>query len=308
MERQSNNAITRVVSGVMISRRSVDGEREWREACLAELETSAEWPNLPAVSLNERRIYRGQAGIFADFTVTCHLASPGVAVSVMHTGRHYADDLDDDFAIYHYPKTNRPVASDANEIQSVKNAQLLGLPIFFISQRGNGRTVRKGWVVSHDDNARVFLIEFGESTPRPLAIEIDDAPFERKTRRDLTVSQIERRERSTKFRYQAATRYGGVCVVSGIDVYEMLEGAHVIPVKDGGSDDPRNGLLINAAAHRAFDARLWAINPTTLKIETKKDGPDPHRMRLSRLDLSGCGTLPHRSALEWRYEYFRQSA
>jgi len=31
----------------------------------------------------------------------------GVAVSVLHTGRSYADDLSEDSLLYHYPATNR---------------------------------------------------------------------------------------------------------------------------------------------------------------------------------------------------------
>lgn len=289
-------------------RSSRNEELVWREAMLAELAAHPDWPEILPSELNDRRVYRGQAGIWVDVTTTRQLCDPGVAVAVLHTGRHYADDLNEDDIIYHYPTTRRATSSDANEVQAVKNAQALGLPLFVIAQHGPRRRVRKGWVISHDDSARVFLIEFSDASPPPLAVEVDHAPFERTVRRDLTTAQIQRRNRSPKFKYQAIQRYDGRCVVTGIDVIEMLDAAHVIPVEAGGSDDPRNSLLLNAAAHRAFDARLWAINPSTLQIETREGGPPPPRMRLSNLDLSGFSKLPHQDALEWRYDRFRESA
>jgi hypothetical protein len=292
----------------MSSRTSPGEELLWREAIFAELAAHPDWPDLLASELNDRRVYRGQAGIWVDVSTTRSLCDPGVAVSVLHTGRHYADDLNEDDIIYHYPRTRRATSSDANEVQAVKNAQTLGLPVFVLTQHGPRRRIRKGWVISHDDAARVFLIEFSDVAPPPLAVEVDHAPFERTIRRDLTTAQIQRRNRSPKFKYQAIQRYDGRCVVTGIDVIEMLDAAHVIPVEAGGSDDPRNSLLLNAAAHRAFDARLWAINPTTLKIETRQAGPQTHRMRLTNLDLSGATRLPHREALEWRFERFLETA
>jgi putative restriction endonuclease len=87
----------------------------------------------------------------------------------------------------------------------------------------------------------------------------------------------------------------------------MLDGAHVVPVANGGSDDPRNGLLLSASHHRAYDKHLWSINPNTLEIETSPKGPNLRQMKFERTDvghLQEAGTLPHLDALEIRYEMF----
>lgn len=284
---------------------NLEAEQIWREDVIAELRNMSGWPDIPAAAINEARIYRGQAGIWCDFQRTSQLMSPGVAVSVLHTGRHYADDMSEEGIVYHYPKTNRSPTADANEIQSVKNAQTLGLPIFVVTQHGSARQIRKSWVTGFDDAARVFLIEFSDVPPAALVIQADsDKPFERQVQRDLTIAQIQRRNRSPRFKFEAIRRYGNRCVVTGTDVVEMLDAAHVIPVEKGGSDDPRNSLLLTASAHRAFDARLWAIHPTTLLVETKENGPTAQRMKILNTDLSGMRNLPHKSALEWRYELF----
>ena len=65
--------------------------------------------NVEPTHLRNLGIYGGAQGIWVDKT---HTASPGIGpdgatVAILHTGRHYPDDLSDDGVIYHYPKTSR---------------------------------------------------------------------------------------------------------------------------------------------------------------------------------------------------------
>jgi putative restriction endonuclease len=126
----------------------------------------------------------------------------------------------------------------------------------------------------------------------------------------LSIDQVVRVERDPRFKFQVIKRHAGKCVVTGLSVIEMLDGAHVVPVADGGSDDPRNGLLLSASHHRAYDKHLWSINPRTLEIETSPKGPSLKQMKFERTDvghLQEAGTLPHVDALEIRYEMFSRA-
>ena len=55
--------------------------------------------------LKENNIYRGAQGIYIDQTLTKNIDPKGITVSILHTGRHYPDELSDDGLIYHYPQT-----------------------------------------------------------------------------------------------------------------------------------------------------------------------------------------------------------
>ena len=90
--------------------------------------------------------------------------------------------------------------------------------------------------------------------------------------------------------------------MTDINVTEMLDAAHIIPVASGGTESNENGMLLSASAHRALDSGLWAINPLTLQIETKQDGPSAQRMKLSITDLSHYANKLNLEALEYRYE------
>jgi putative restriction endonuclease len=281
----------------------------WREAMWSDLKTHSDWPFLKPEDLRKLRLYGGAAGIWLDKSVTGTIHPAGVAVSVLHTGKHYDDEFDSDGIIYHYPTTNRSAGHDASEIEGVKQAGFLRIPIFVILRKGKLREVRRGWVMDHDDQNRLFLIEFGQERPVEIAVQVDQ-PFTAKVQRKLTPDLVVRAERNPRFKFEVVKRHSGVCAVSGLSVVEMLDGAHVVPVSSGGSDDPRNGLLLSASHHRAYDKHLWTINPKTLDIETTVKGPSLKMMKFevsSVKHLLSNGALPHPDALEMRYELFEKS-
>ena len=247
--------------------------------------------------------------MWADLDNTRVLTENGVAVSILHTGDHYDDDLDDRGILYYYPATRRRGSHDQNEVQSVKNAILFSMPVFVVIKIGDFREVRRAWVVDFDDSSSQFLFEFTESWQRH-AIEVD-RPFEARESRRRTPDLVVRIERNPRFKFEVAKRFGGLCAVSDLAVPKMLEAAHVVPVSKGGSDDPRNGILLSASHHRAFDRQLWAINPSTLQIETRPSGPTLEKMKFTRQSvehLAEMRCLPHQDALEVNYELFREAA
>ena len=279
----------------------------WREVVWAELQAHPLWPDLPPDLLREKKLYAGQAGIYADMTRTREISPTGIAVSVLHTGQHYADDVDDDGIIYHYPTTGRR-SHDQNEIDSVKTAQRLKVPVFVIVQKGTVRNVKRAWVTDSDDVSRLFLFTFSAKNQEDYIVEPDRNPlFVAQVDRPRTKAQIMRRERSSKFKFEVLKKYENKCVLSNLSVVEMLDGAHVIPVERGGSDDVRNGLLLSASIHRAFDAKLWAINPDTLRIETRERGPSLEKMKITVDSLAGSTFLPHIDALAHRYKIFKEA-
>jgi hypothetical protein len=116
---------------------------------------------VPPPVLRELGIYGGASGVWYDRARTGEAHPPGVTVGVLHTGRHYADDLSDDRILYHYPRTNRPATRDQGEIAATKAAATLELPVFVIrtSAPPSLRDVRRGRIVGHDDSLEIFNIE-----------------------------------------------------------------------------------------------------------------------------------------------------
>ncbi len=282
----------------------VEKELQHRLDILAKAQTLESWPLLSPGEVRELGIYGGASGVWVDKTRTQDFAKEGVAVGLLHTGRHYDDDIDDSGVLYHYPTTQRPESRDSNEIQSIKNAKSLKLPIFVIRNVGARKKIDLAWLDDFDDQLRICVLTFHGVNPESNTYrspkEIADLPLFG-PRKKSTV-EVLRAERDPLFKFNILKRFQGACLVTGINVTEMLDAAHIIPVASGGTESSENGMLLSASAHRALDSGLWAIHPSTLQIETKKDGPSAQRMKLLITDLSHQASKLNLEALEYRYE------
>ncbi|MER5862491.1 HNH endonuclease signature motif containing protein [Kitasatospora sp. NPDC002040] len=284
---------------------TVEEERAWRLSILRNLQARADRNGLlQAGDVRAVHAFDNYRGIWVDKERTGSLHPAGVTIGLMHTGIHYPDEIDDDSALYQYPRTRRP-GQDRSEIAASKAAAELALPVFVVSQRGDLRSVRLGWVADWDDRLERFLVSFGSTPPAKILDQelLDDRPFElegnRRRRRTGTVTT---RPDQARFKLEVFKRYGAVCPLSGLAVYAMLEAAHLRPDAANGSSDPRNGIVLNAALHRALDAHLFAIHPETLEVMTTPSGPTIAALGIKAPHLDRRGRLPHQEALRWRYE------
>ena len=282
----------------------IEKELAYRLDTLSKARSLPTWPLLTPGEVRELGIYGGGSGVWVNKSRTQNLAQDGVAVGLLHTGKHYDDDIDDTGVLYHYPTTQRPKTRDANEVQSIKNSKLLKLPIFVIRNVGPFKKVDLAWLDDFDDELRICVLSFHGVMPDANTFrspkEFEQLPLFG-PRKKSTV-EILRSERDPFFKFNILKRFNGACLVTNISVVEMLDAAHIIPVASGGTESSENGMLLSASAHRALDSGLWAVNPKTLQIETKSDGPSTQRMKLSNTDLSPYSDKLNLEALTYRYD------
>jgi putative restriction endonuclease len=254
--------------------------------------------------LRDVGIYGGAQGVWVDKSRTSSLTTDGTGVTVglLHTGSSYADDLSDDGVLYHYPATNRPRGRDQAEIDAVKAAGRLALPVFVITYPSPGSTVRDvhlGWVESWDDSLETFLITFGDNPPSSPMTMPEDEPFRLVEERRAARRHVRARVGQQRFKFRVFQRYGERCAVCDITAPQLLDAAHLRPKKERGSDDPRNGLVLCASHHRALDARLFAIEPESLRICYTASESEPRSLRIEYPTLEHLPKKPHKDALEW---------
>lgn len=257
--------------------------------------------DVPRGLLRQLRLYNGASGIFVHQEETKTLSAPnGAAVSFLHTGKSYDDELTSTGLIYHYPRTNR-AGHDESEIAAAKAAYKAGLPVFVITPGSSStkRTVYRGYVEEVDDERGVLLITFteGELPPPPTKEEVEST-FQAtdETESNETYSLRRNRPNQVRFAFQVFKRYGEVCAVCTVDVAGLVQAAHLVAKGKRGSDDPRNGLPLCANHHLAFDRGYWCMDPD-LKLHVKADGPALEDLAIIRADLSHLARLPHADAL-----------
>jgi len=284
---------------------AVEAERNYRFGLWEALKEKGGPKSVAPGLLRELGIYGGAQGIWVDKVRTgkINLDRGGITVAVLHTGSSYDDDLAEDCMLYHYPQTRRPPSRDLAEVNATKAAGRLQLPFFVItypSPNSNVRDVKLGWVESWDDQSSIFLVKFGNDPPEATALEtVDEPPFALTAPKPGRKREVAARSGQQRFKFQVFKRYGPKCAVCRLKVSGLLDAAHIRPKQADGSDDPRNGLVLCANHHRAFDAGLFGINPSTLEICCSPDGPDRVELGITVETVAHLQKTPHADALAW---------
>ena len=263
--------------------------------------------------LNKLGIYSGYRGIWTEKKRTKKMTKDGggVAISLLHTGEFYPDEISEDGLVYHYPVTEKP-GHDKSEIESTKNAQRLSLPIFIITHSEKNDTLRDvkfGWVAGWDDRSKEFYIDFQDKKqPRMVKpLSEDDEAFHLTEKSEDKRSLSKRRIGQAKFQFRVFQRYGPNCAVCDLEVRDVLIAAHIRGIEKHGSNDPRNGIVLCANHHLAMDSGLFAINPKSLKIKVLPKGPSAKKLRITRKDIMHLRDKPHDLALSWLWKKFERN-
>ena len=100
---------------------------------------------------------------------------------------------------------------------------------------------------------------YGGMAEPGLPLNVEDA-------RKRIEAQIVVRQGGAKFRREALKSFGGRCAISGWDVEEVLEAAHIVPHRGPQTDLADNALLLRADLHTLFDQKLLHIDPDSRRI------------------------------------------
>lgn len=300
------NAVLRKLGFTVLSSESTtrDEEFAWRMTVWHNLVARMDKDGLlSAGAVRDVGAYGGQQGVWVDTARTKKVNATGVAMGLKHTGTHYPDEFNEASALYHYPVTLRK-GHDAAEITATKESARLELPVFANSEIGELRRIQLGWVSGWDDEIKRFLVSFSDTAPRRI-IDHDlseEVPFELEGNRSRHKNRsVKVRPDQPRFKLEVVKRYGPRCPLTGTDVPEMIDAAHLRGDSDGGSSHPLNGIPMNVALHRAFDAHLFAIHPVSHEVHTLPNGPGLDRLGVTNPRLV-LHKMPHAEALAWRYQ------
>ena len=96
----------------------------------------------------------------------------------------------------------------------------------------------------------------------------------------------ETRPEQQEFRRKIAERDGLKCAISGCDIPEVLDAAHLAPRSPGGSDNPSNGIILRADLHRLFDAGLIEFDSVgTAVLDGAVQDPEYRRFHGAQLQI-----------------------
>lgn len=134
----------------------------------------------------------------------------------------------------------------------------------------------------------------------PEVIRAADLDDERRR----TLASIVQRQGQAEFRAALLRSYKGRCAISGCDVEQALDAAHIVPYSGPRANQCSNGLLLRADLHNLFDLDLLRIDPEKLTIVLA-----PQLQQSCYRDLEGVhlsvpdspSERPNREALKKRF-------
>lgn len=289
---------------------SVEEERQRRLSIFKKLPGDGISRIVDATTVSELKIYRGGSGVWYDKDITGLLVpdSPGVTVSVLHTGSAYPpNQLFQDGILYPYPSGESSSIRGRNSIDATKTAGRLRIPVFTVAytkRNSPERRVSVGWVEGWDDNLSRFLIAFGYDPPPQLIheVSVDALPFSwSKPNRKQLRQSVAVRSGEARFHFQVMRRYDGICCMCEFKVQEMLSAVHIRPRSEGGNDDPRNALLLCPLHAAAFKQAVVAIEPETWEMQCIHNGPSLAELGIVKDSLADISLKPHADAVRWRW-------
>ena len=118
--------------------------------------------------------------------------------------------------------------------------------------------------------------------------------------RERVVASIVRRRGQSAFRRALLDATGGRCALTGCQVTEVLEAAHITPYRGVETNHPTNGLLLRSDIHVLFDLGHISIDPETRRAVMASDlsGTVYGRLRGRRVaDTNDKSLRPSRAAL-----------
>lgn len=142
----------------------------------------------------------------------------------------------------------------------------------------------------------------------PETGDVNDEPYipNREDHREFVERMIAIRRGQQSFREALCRRYKWQCVITGCDLLDVLEAAHIRPYRGPKDNKPANGLLLRSDIHTLFDLNLLGINPNSLKVELSSDVAKCEqyaRFNGRKIKLAGS-QLPSEDALIIRYSEF----
>lgn len=247
-------------------------------------------------------------GIWLDNTRTrAANLSPDHAFSVLLTENYNEGVIDGNEFLYAYPRQTAKASDVA--ISGMKASLRNNVPIFFIDGLWQKYSVRIAWVLDFNDDARLFLLGFTPPSGASRPGDIDDTtpyPLSSPQRQRISSGRMARTGQA-RFAFDTLLRYGTRCAFCDIDAPQVLTAAHIRPVAKRGPDDARNGLVLCASHHMAFDKGLIRIDPDTLAVRVALE-VGVHRLSVTRQDLNHLQRQPTTIELRWRAEYYKPYA
>jgi hypothetical protein len=94
-------------------------------------------------------------------------------------------------------------------------------------------------------------------------------------------------------------------MVTGCELFDIVEAAHIAPYRGVADNSPVNGLLLRSDLHTLFDLDLLGIDPQTLRVSVHPSAVVAGYGHLVGMNLQCGRSRPSVAALSLRWRDFQ---
>lgn len=109
-------------------------------------------------------------------------------------------------------------------------------------------------------------IRSAQSTVSELGAQVEYHPADEVDGRKRVLAEVARRQGQAKFRRDLLDAYQGACAITGTNVADVLQAAHIYAYNGPATNRVTNGILLRADIHNLFDLSLLTIDPGSLEV------------------------------------------
>jgi putative restriction endonuclease len=126
-------------------------------------------------------------------------------------------------------------------------------------------------------------------------------------RRVTILRSIRARRGQAQFRSGLIERYGARCMISGCDIMQIVEAAHIWPYRGDEDHAMSNGLLLRSDLHTLFDYDLIGIHPDTLSVRIGASLAQSAYSPFDGVKINAGSHQPNSEALGLRWAAFKDA-
>ena len=149
-------------------------------------------------------------------------------------------------------------------------------------------------------------VPVSDPTEQLLDDEIDAANRAGNFEEEVQLRAMKARRGQPKFRASVLSAYGKQCAITGCNVDDALEAAHIVPHSEGTNWDVSNGFALRADIHTLFDLKLLSVTDD-YRIHVAKRLAGSEYEKLNGLSIGlpkNSEARPNRAKLAMHYREF----
>jgi len=156
--------------------------------------------------------------------------------------------------------------------------------------------------ISKEEVIELQQLKFAQKELEKVVKSIRETQIPANVERKRVSREVLERPYQNIFRKNVLSAFNFTCIVTGVNIDNVLEASHIIPVKEKGSDKIENGLCLRSDIHQLFDSGHLRLLPNGELIPSELAAKENNYSNLPKKII--IPEFVNKTNLDWRVKYY----